>query len=77
MGYFSQEYWSKLPFPSPGDLPSLGIKCASSALQVASLPAEPSGKPCVFFNPSLIRTCIHLLAMSTGNAKGFTSLLYY
>ena len=33
-----QEYWSGLPFPSPGDLPDPGIE---SALQVDSLPSEP------------------------------------
>ena len=26
MGFFQQEYWSGLPFPSPGDLPDPGIK---------------------------------------------------
>ena len=31
--------------PSPGDLSNLGIKPRSPALQVASLPAEPPGKP--------------------------------
>ena len=36
-----QEYWSGLPFPSPGDLPHSGIKPASPALQGDSLPAEP------------------------------------
>ena len=47
MGFPRQEYWSGLPFPSPGDLPHLGIKpkSLSSALQADSLPAEPSGKP--------------------------------
>ena len=30
MGFFRQEYWSGLPFPSPGDLPDLGIEPASS-----------------------------------------------
>ena len=38
------EYWSGLPFPSPGDLPNPGIKPSSPALQVDSLPAEPPGK---------------------------------
>ena len=33
------------PFPSPGDLPSPGIKPRSLALQVDSLPAESQGKP--------------------------------
>ena len=32
-------------FPSPGDLPNLGIKPRSPALQADSLPAEPQGKP--------------------------------
>ena len=39
------EYWSGWPFPSPGDLPSPGIKARSPALQADSLPAEPPGKP--------------------------------
>ena len=33
------------PFPSPGDLPNLGIEPRSPSLQVDSLPAEPQGKP--------------------------------
>ena len=36
-----QEYWSGLPFPSPGDLPDPGIKSGSPALQADSLPSEP------------------------------------
>ena len=32
MGLSSQEYWTGLPFPSPGDLPDPGIELASSAL---------------------------------------------
>ena len=31
MGFPRQEYWSGLPFPSPGDLPNLGIEPASPA----------------------------------------------
>ena len=45
MGFSKQEYWSELPFPSPGDLPDPGIKPGSPALQVDSLPSEPPGKP--------------------------------
>ena len=40
-----QEYWSGLPLPSPGDLPDLGIKPGSPALQADALPSEPPGKP--------------------------------
>ena len=36
MGFLRQEYWSGLPFPSPGDLPDPGIKPVSPALQVDS-----------------------------------------
>ena len=40
MGFSRQEYWSGLPFPSPGDLPDPGIKPGSSPLQADSLPTE-------------------------------------
>ena len=39
-----QEYWSGLPFTSPGDLPNSGIKPRSPALQVYYLPSEPPGE---------------------------------
>ena len=45
MGFPRQEYWTGLPFPSPGDLPDPGIKSASPAWQVDSLQPEPQGKP--------------------------------
>ena len=45
MGFSRQEYWSGLPFPSPGDLPDPGIKLGSPSLQADSLPSEPPGKP--------------------------------
>jgi len=45
MGFSRQEYWSGLPFPSPGDLPNPGIKPRSPALQTDALPSEPPGKP--------------------------------
>ena len=42
-GFSRQEFWSGLPFPSPGDLPDPGIKRRSPASQADSLLAEPSG----------------------------------
>ena len=45
MGFSRQEYWSGLPFPSPGDLPYPGIEPGSPALQADSLPSEPQEKP--------------------------------
>ena len=40
MGFSRQEYWSGLPFPSPGDLPDPGIKPGSPALRGDALPSE-------------------------------------
>ena len=44
MGFSRQEYWSGLPFPSPGNLPDPGIEPGSPALQADALPSEPPGK---------------------------------
>ena len=44
MGLSRQEYWSGLPFPSPGGLPNPGIEPESPTLQADSLPSEPPGK---------------------------------
>ena len=45
MEFSRQEYWSGLPYPSPGDLPDPGIEPGSPAFQADALPAEPPGKP--------------------------------
>ena len=45
MGFSRQDYWSGLPFPSPGDLPNPGIEPRSSTLQADSLPAALPEKP--------------------------------
>ena len=45
MGSSRQEYWSGLPFPSPGDHPDPGIEPGSPALQADVLTSEPAGKP--------------------------------
>ena len=44
VGFSRQEYWSGLPFPSPGDLLDPGIKPGSPTLQTDALPSEPPGK---------------------------------
>ena len=43
MGFSRQEYWSGLPFPSPGDLPDPGIEPGSPAVQADALTSEPPG----------------------------------
>ena len=45
MEFSRQEYWSCLPFPSPGNLPDPGIKPGSPALQADSLPSEYQESP--------------------------------
>ena len=45
MGFSRQEYWSGLPFPSPGDLLDPGFKPRSPVLQADALSFEPPGKP--------------------------------
>ena len=49
MGFSKQEYWSGLPFSSPGDLPDPGIEPLSLALQADSLQSEPPGPGCMKF----------------------------
>ena len=44
MEFSRQEYWSGLPFPSPGDLSDPGIKPRSPAFQADSSPSESPGK---------------------------------
>ena len=44
MGFSRPEYWSGLPFPSPGDIPNPGVEPGSPALQTDALPSEPPGK---------------------------------
>ena len=61
MGFSRQEYWSGLPFPSPGDLPDTGIKPGSPTLEADALTSEPPGKPIrqVQFN-SVTQSCLTL-----------------
>ena len=44
MGFSRQEYWSGVPFLSPGDLPYPGLEPGSPELQTDALPSEPPGK---------------------------------
>ena len=55
MGFSRQEYWSGVPFPSPGDLPNPGIEPGSPVLQTDALPSEPLGKPWEFSSVQSLR----------------------
>ena len=52
MGFSRQEYWSGLPFPSPGDLPNPGIEPRSPVLQADALLSMLLGKPIYILNKS-------------------------
>ena len=66
MEFSRQQYWSGLPFPTPGTLPDLVIKSMSPALQADSLPLTSSGKPISYtdqcsFSPTLLMSlCLSL-----------------
>ena len=53
MGFFRQEYWSRLPFHLPGDLSDPGMEPASPALAGGFFTTEPPGSP--FMKYSLYR----------------------
>ena len=63
MGFFRQEYWSRSPFPFPGDLPDLGTEPMSLALQVDSLLLNHRESPQQFIC-NLNRFCVLQLEMS-------------
>ena len=51
MEFSRQEYWSGLPFPSPGDLPDPDIEPGSPTLPSDALPSEPPG---VLKSPTIV-----------------------
>ena len=53
MGFSRQEYWSGLPFCSPGDFPDPVIEPRSPELEADSLPSEPSGSPIVVIRDAI------------------------
>ena len=55
MGFSRQEYWSGLPFPSPGDLPDSGTEPRSPALQANSLSSEPPKESHMYLHT--LKTC--------------------
>ena len=56
MEFSRQECWSGLSFPSPEDLPNLGIKPGFLALQADSFPSEPQGSPVYVYHVVYICT---------------------
>ena len=72
MGFSRQEYFSGLPFPSPGDLPNPGIEPESPALAGEFFTAEPPGKPQLplgggYLAHALMEACLVLRHISICN----------
>ena len=65
MGFSRQEYWSGLPFPSPGDLPDPGIEPRSPAFQGDALTSEPPGKQKEDSGPTLHEAKTNLVSVSS------------
>ena len=68
MGFSRQEYWSGLPFPSPGDLPNPVIELRSPTLWADSFPSEPPGKSIPLFKQT--NKCYKSLEEFTGQQAG-------
>ena len=64
MGFYRQEYWSGLPFPSPGELPDPGTEPRPPALQADALPTELCGKPVYAIHQRKSATGIHMSSPS-------------
>ena len=62
--FFRQEYWSVLPYPSPGHLPDPGIKPVSLALTGKFFTTEPPGKPRKLYK-SKVKLLSHVLLFVT------------
>ena len=82
MGFSRQEYWSGLPFPSPGDIPDPGIEPGSPAVQADSLPSEPLGKPFSVLGVGfLVLSCSELTEPFSSKSHAFLlqwkTFLYY
>ena len=56
MEFYRQEYWGGLPFPTPGDLPDLGIKPAWAG---GFFTTESPRKPCINFRVQCIKILNH------------------
>ena len=72
-----QEYWSGLPFPSPGNFPDSGIKLGSPALKVDSLPPEPPGKPIYTYMHSKHKTVYIIVVIIIGSNSFCCSNLWH
>ena len=72
MEFSRQEYWSGLPFPSPGDLPDPGVEPGCPTLQADSLPSDSWGKPYLGMNSKLTNSVV----IVSGESEGTQPYIY-
>ena len=77
MGFSRQEYWSGLPFPSPGDLPNPGIEPEPPALEADAVTSEPPGKPTPTQTQELHSPCFSPRSWTQAAWKTFQRLLVF
>ena len=76
MGFPRQEYWSRLPFPFPGDLPSPRIKPSSPALQADSLPLSYLGSQRMLIRMDLMfSSVLWIISVSNHSSSSLGSSL--
>ena len=64
MGFPTQEYWSELQFPSPGNFPERGTELQSPVLAGDFFTTEPPGKPGKHITGDLFCCAIHGLCVT-------------
>ena len=74
MGFSRQGYWSRVPLPSPGDLPNSGIELGLPALQADSLLSEPPRKPVKVQPPITLRCNSSAVTTISGHSRTRTEV---
>ena len=75
MGFLRQEYWRRLPFPSPGNLPNSGIEFGSPAYSTAKILHYNSSLQIFFFGDQECVIQINLCTVDTNKARQTLSVL--
>ena len=81
MGFSRQEYWSRLPFPSPGDLPDQGMEPISACnrrqilYSLNHLKSPKVNGKCGYSNTNMLVVCIHKYTIEKAKFCGLDVLL--
>ena len=75
MGFSRQEYWSGLPFPSPGDIPDPGIKPRAPKLQADAYPLSHQGSPKTWYIYTIIQPLNTYSAIKKNEIAPFAATL--